>query len=99
MADKQKLAQWEQLKTEYDKFQLELTKAETIKEQFMKQAAQVEKEIFDQYGTTDIDELRQIYKKIETEDDEKLKKFIQEFETAKQQLVQLKAILADIPNI
>ena len=99
MADKQKLAQWEQVKAEFDKFQLDATKAETIKEQFLKQAKQVEKEIYEQYHTTDVDEIRQIYKKIETEDDEKMKKFLAEFETAKEQLKQLKIILSEIPTL
>lgn len=93
------MEQWESIKTQFDKFQIELTKAETIKEQFLKQAEQVKKDIYAQYQTTDIEQLRKIYKEIEQQDKEKMETFIKQFNEAKQQLQELKNILAEIPTI
>lgn len=99
MADKQMLEQWETIRTQFEKFQIEVTKSETIKEQYLKQAEQVKKEIFETYQTTDIEELRKIYRDVELQDKTKVEEFLQKYEIAKKQLQDLKNILAEIPTI
>lgn len=93
------LEQWETIRTQFEKFQIEVTKSETIKEQYLKQAEQVKKEIFETYQTTDIEELRKIYRDVELQDKTKVEEFLQKYEIAKKQLQDLKNILAEIPTI